>query len=124
MMKNSCYLQNNWTQHNHTSMIIYNVTSNIDESIHQKWLAWVKEHIPQVLATGHFTEAKLTRVLVKEDMGGVTYSIQYRAKSREALEAYYKNNADTLRQDVLRHFGDQVLSFRTELEIVDEYFVK
>jgi hypothetical protein len=105
-------------------MIIYNVTSNIDESIHQKWLAWVKEHIPQVLATGHFTEAKLTRVLVKEDMGGVTYSIQYRAKSREALEAYYKNNADTLRQDVLRHFGDQVLSFRTELEIVDEYFVK
>lgn len=104
-------------------MIIYNVTSNIDESIHQKWLAWIKEHIPQVLATGHFTEAKLTRVLVKEDLGGVTYSIQYRAKSREALEAYYKNDADTLRQDVLKQFGDQVLSFRTELEIIDEYTV-
>ena len=105
-------------------MIIYNVTSNIDESIHQQWLAWVKEHIPQVLATGHFTEARLTRVLAHEDMGGVTYSIQYRAKSREALEAYYKNNADALRQDVLKHFGDQVLSFRTELEIIDEYSVK
>jgi hypothetical protein len=104
-------------------MIIYNVTSNIDESIHQKWLAWVKEHIPQVLATGHFTEAKLTRVLIEEELGGVTYSVQYRAKSREALEAYYKNDADALRQDVLKHFGDQVLSFRTELEIVDEYTV-
>jgi hypothetical protein len=104
-------------------MIIYNVTSNIDESIHQKWLEWVKEHIPQVLSTGHFTEAKLTRVLVKEDLGGVTYSIQYRAKSREALDAYYKNDADKLRQDVLKHFGDSVLSFRTELEIIDEYTV-
>lgn len=104
-------------------MIIYNVTSNIDESIHQKWLAWVKEHIPQVLATGHFTEAKLTRVLIEEELGGVTYSVQYRAKSREALEAYYKNDAYILRQDVLKHFGDQVLSFRTELEIVDEYTV-
>ncbi len=105
-------------------MIIYNVTSNIDESIHQQWLEWIKEHIPQVLATGHFTEAKLTRVLVEEDMGGVTYSIQYRAKSREALEAYYKQDADRLRQDVLKHFGDRVLSFRTELEIIDEYTVK
>jgi len=104
-------------------MIIYNVTSNIDESIHQKWLEWVKNHIPQVLSTGHFTEAKLTRVLVKEDLGGVTYSIQYRAKSREALELYYKNDADRLRQDVLKNFGDRVLSFRTELEIIDEYTV-
>ena len=105
-------------------MIIYNVTSNIEESIHQKWLTWIKEHIAQVLATGHFTEARLTRVLVKEDLGGVTYSVQYKAISREALEAYYKDDADTLRQDVLKHFGDQVLSFRTELEIVDEYFVQ
>jgi len=104
-------------------MIIYNVTSNIDESIHQKWLEWVKNHIPQVLSTGYFTEAKLTRVLVKEDLGGVTYSVQYRAKSREALELYYKNDADRLRQDVLKNFGDRVLSFRTELEIIDEYTV-
>tara|TARA_R110000868_G_scaffold411005_1_gene701317 strand:+ start:8959 stop:9276 length:318 start_codon:yes stop_codon:yes gene_type:complete len=105
-------------------MIIYNVTSNIDESIHQKWLEWVKEHIPQVLATGHFIEARLTRVLIKEELGEVTYSIQYRAKSREALEAYYKNNANILRQDGLKQFGDNVLSFRTELEIIDEYSVK
>ncbi|NCO63521.1 MAG: DUF4286 family protein [Flavobacteriales bacterium] len=104
-------------------MIIYNVTSNIDETIHVEWLTWIKEHIPQVLATGHFTEAKLTRVLVKEDLGGMTYSIQYRAKSREALDAYYKNNAEILRQEAIKHFGDQVLSFRTELEIIDEYKV-
>ena len=83
----------------------------------------IKEHIPQVLATGHFTEAKLTKVLVEEGRGGVTYSVQYRAKSREALESYYKNNADKLRQDALKYFGDKVLSFRTELEVIDEYTV-
>ena len=47
----------------------------------------------------------------------------YRAKSREALDAYYKNNAEILRQEAIKHFGDQVLSFRTELEIIDEYKV-
>ena len=77
-------------------MIIYNITANIDQSIHDEWLTWIKEHIPQVLATGKFTEAKLTRILVEEEMGGKSYSIQFRAKSREALEDYYTQDAEKL----------------------------
>lgn len=104
-------------------MIIYNVTVSVDQSIHNEWLIWIKEHIPQVLATGKFTEAKLTKVLVEEEMGGITYSVQYRAKSREALESYYSNDADRLRGDGLKKFADKMLAFRTELEIIDEYSV-
>jgi len=104
-------------------MIIYNVTINIDESIHNEWLTWIKEHIPQVLATGKFTEAKLTKVLVDEENGATTYAIQYRAKSREDLEAYYKEDAEKLRQDGSSRFADKMLAFRTELEIIDEYSV-
>ena len=104
-------------------MIIYNVTINVDDSIHQEWLIWIKEHIPQVLATGKFTEAKLTKVLVDEEMGGTTYSVQYRAKSREALDAYYQNDAERLRGDGINRFADKILAFRTELEVIDEYSV-
>jgi len=104
-------------------MIIYNVTVNIDKSIHDQWLDWIKNHIPQVLATGKFTEAKLTRVLVHEDLSEVTYSVQYRAKSREALENYYRFDADKLKTEGFQKFGDKMLAFRTELEIIDEFFV-
>ena len=104
-------------------MIIYNVTINVDENIHDEWLIWIKEHIPKVLATGKFTEAKLTKVLVEEEMGGTTYSVQYRAKSREALDAYYKEDAEKLRTEGLKKFADKMLAFRTELEIIDEYSV-
>ncbi len=104
-------------------MIIYNVTINVDESIHDEWLIWIKEHIPKVLATGKFTEAKLTKVLIEEGMGGTTYSVQYRAKSREALDAYYKEDAEKLRTEGLKKFADKMLAFRTELEIIDEYSV-
>ncbi|NMH88936.1 DUF4286 family protein [Flavivirga algicola] len=104
-------------------MIIYNVTANIDESIHDEWLAWIKEHIPQVLATGKFEKATLSKVLVEEDMGGITYSIQYRSYSREALEAYYKEDAEKLRADGMKKFADKMLAFRTELEVIDEYTV-
>lgn len=104
-------------------MIIYNVTSNIDESIHDEWLKWIKEHIPQVLATGKFEKATLTKVLVEEDMGGITYSVQYRSYSREALDAYYKEDAEKLRVEGMKKFADKMLAFRTELQIIDEYTV-
>jgi Domain of unknown function (DUF4286) len=104
-------------------MIIYNVTINVDESIHDEWLIWIKAHIPQVLATGKFTDAKLTKVLVDEELEGTTYSVQYRAKSREDLDNYYKFDADKLRNEGLAKFTDKMLAFRTELEIVDEYSV-
>lgn len=105
-------------------MIIYNVTSNIDKSVHEQWLIWIKEHIPQVLSTGCFIEAKLTRVLVDDDLGSTTYSVQYRANSREDLDRYYEKHADALREEAIKHFADKVLAFRTELEVIDEYSVK
>ncbi|MBT4917838.1 MAG: DUF4286 family protein [Flavobacteriaceae bacterium] len=104
-------------------MIIYNVTVNIEESIHDEWLEWIKNHIPQVLATGKFIDARLTKVLVEEEMGGTTYAIQYKAKSREVLESYYQNDAADLKQEGFIKFADKMLAFRTELEIIDEYTV-
>lgn len=104
-------------------MIIYNVTINLDESIHDRWLKWIKEHIPQVLSTGKFTEAKLTKVLVDNEEEGATYSIQYRAKSRRDLDDYYRLDAPKFRQEGISLFGDKMLAFRTELEIIDEYSV-
>lgn len=103
-------------------MIIYNVTLNIDKSVHTEWLEWIKDHIPQVLATGKFKEAKLTKVLVDDDESE-TYSVQYRAHSREALDEYYSEYAEKLKQEGLKRFADKVLSFRTELQVVDEYVV-
>lgn len=103
-------------------MYIYNVTLSIDKSIHEEWLAWIHHHIPEVLATGKFISAKLTHVLIEEEMDGVTYSIQYTANSREDLDSYYKEDADRLRKDGMQKFGDKMLAFRTELKIVNEFF--
>lgn len=104
-------------------MIIYNITLNVDASVHDEWLDWIKIHIPKVLSTGLFKEAKLTKVLVEEELGSETYSVQYRATSRHALEEYYQKHADRLRQESLKLFADKVLAFRTELEVIDEYTV-
>lgn len=104
-------------------MIIYNVTLNIENSIHDEWLEWVKLHIPKVLATGLFLKATFTKVLVEESIEGLTYSIQYLAHSKEALESYHKLHAADIQAEGLQKFGDKMLAFRTELEWIDEYTV-
>lgn len=103
-------------------MYIYNVTTNIDESVHDQWLKWMKEvHIPDVLATGKFLSAKMCKVLVEEELGGITYSVQFTTLDKETLQSYYDNNAAKLELDAMKLFPNKFVAFRTELEVIDEY---
>ena len=103
-------------------MIIYNVTTNIHESVHDQWMIWMQhKHIPKMLATGKFSSARMVRVLVEEEMGGTTYSVQYTTDSKGTLQKYYQEDAPALRDEALQLFGDKMLSFRTELEVISEH---
>lgn len=105
-------------------MIIYNVTINVEKNIHDQWLEWMNtEHIPQMIQTGKFTQALMTKVLVEEEMGGTTYSVQYGCPSKEHLQAYYEQDADRLRAQGKRFEGGYV-AFRTELEVVAQHQTK
>ena len=101
-------------------MYIYNVTINIDESVHQPWLNWMKtEHIPEMLDTGKFTQALMTKVDVQEELAGCTYSVQYRTDSKATLEKYYAEDAERLRSQS-KPFEGKFVAFRTELEVICE----
>jgi phosphoribosylamine-glycine ligase len=103
-------------------MIIYNVTINIHESVHDQWMDWMQnKHITDVLATGKFTSARMVKVLVEEEMGGITYSVQYTTDCKETLQRYYDEDAPRLREEGHKLFGDKMLAFRTELELISEH---
>ncbi|MCZ8144653.1 DUF4286 family protein [Flavobacterium sp.] len=104
-------------------MILYNVTINIHESVHDQWMRWMQtKHINDVLATGKFCSARLVKVLVEEEMGGVTYAVQYTTDSLETLQRYYDEDASRLREEGYRLFGEKMLAFRTELQLISEHF--
>ena len=104
-------------------MIIYNVTINIHESVHDQWMIWMQhKHIHDVLNTGKFTSARMVRVLVEEEMGGTTYSIQFTTPDLGTLNQYYNEDAPKLRAESQRLFGDKMLAFRTELEVISEFY--
>ena len=104
-------------------MIIYNVTINIHESVHNQWLTWMQtKHIPEILATKKFSSARIVKVLIEEEMGGTTYSVQYTTDSKATLQKYYDEDAPSFRAEGLKLFGDKMLAFRTELELISEHF--
>ena len=101
-------------------MYIYNVTINIEESAHDRWLQWMQtEHIPAMLATGKFSKALMTRVVIEEEMGGITYSIQYTTDSKNTLEKYFAENAAELRAQS-KPFEGKFVAFRTEMKVIGE----
>ncbi|MDB2443146.1 DUF4286 family protein [Flavobacteriales bacterium] len=103
-------------------MIIYNVTVNIDETVHQEWLDWMNtKHIAKVMNTGLFTAAKMSKVLVEEQMGGLTYSIQYTCESITKVEEYKAKFAAELQEEHTKKFQGKFVAFRTLLEVVNEF---
>ncbi|GAB4248914.1 MAG: DUF4286 family protein [Vicingaceae bacterium] len=101
-------------------MIIYNVTVNIDEEVHDDWLEWMKtKHIPDVMNTGKFVEYKMCKVLsVQEDETGHTYAIQYFCNNLKDLEEYQAQFAPKLQQEHTEKYKDKFVAFRTLLEVV------
>lgn len=99
-------------------MIIYNVTVNIENDVHDEWLHWMRtKHIPAVMATGYFLENRVCKVLVEEEQG-TTYSFQYTCKTMEDLKEYQRIHAQRLQREVADRYANKFVAFRTLLEIV------
>ena len=100
-------------------MIVYNVTSAIDESIEKEWVAWMKDHhMPDVIGTKMFTQFRLYKILATQEPRTVSYSAQYMARSMEDVNTYLEKFAPALRAEVSTKYGEKAVSFRTLLEEV------
>jgi hypothetical protein len=77
------------------------------------------EHIPEVMATGHFSYHRVLRLLNDDpDVTGISYAIQYEAANLSELENYLNNHAIALRQKHMLRFGTKTIAFRSVLEEV------
>ena len=101
-------------------MIVYSVTVNIDESIHEDWFAWMKnKHIPDVMATGYFSEYRMLRVISRQDdEQGISYNIQYTCASMADLHQYQVQKAPALQKEHSDLYEGKFAAFRTLLELV------
>lgn len=99
-------------------MLLYNVTTIIEDTAADNWLKWMKDvHIPQVMASGKFVSYRLLRVLDSPNEG-VTYCAQFVAEHMADYLDYKDNFAPTLQAESQSLFENKALSFRTLMEYI------
>ncbi|MBU1372406.1 MAG: DUF4286 family protein [Bacteroidetes bacterium] len=99
-------------------MIIYNVTTIIEESIHEEYLNFMHEiHMPEVMASGKFTSCQLLR-LTEPINEGITYCAQYFTDSSTKLSDYRETYSPKLQEDFKERFENKYVSFRSVLESI------
>ena len=101
-------------------MIIYNVTVKIAPQIEQAWLQWQQEeHVPEMISTGCFTHAVITRLLEIDDSEGPTFAIQFHAESKALYNKYIDKFAPGMNQKSFDKWGNQFIAFRSVMQIVN-----
>lgn len=101
-------------------MVLYNVTVSLDPEIQEEWTTWMREiHIPEVIATGCFNEARLSKIHSNE--GDPSFSIMYYSPSQELYDSYQKQYAPEMQKKHTEKFGGKFAAFRTLLHVIEEF---
>jgi hypothetical protein len=101
-------------------MFIYNVTTKVTWSIHEEWIAWMKEtHVPEVIQTGCFTHATILRLLEIDEEEGPTYAFQYHAESKGLYNQYIEKFAPAFKQEIFDKWGSNFIAFRSLMQVVN-----
>lgn len=101
-------------------MFIYNVTTKVNRSIHAAWLKCMKyEYMPAMLGTGCFSSHRLLKLHEQDEAEGPTYIVQYFAESKALYNRYIELYADEFRKEYAEKWGNNLVDFRTLLEVVE-----
>jgi hypothetical protein len=100
-------------------MVIYEITATVRAGLAEEYEKYMREtHIPDLLATGFFSGAKLTSSAENR------YRIQYEARDQEALDEYLATEAARLRADFLAHFPEGVELTRENWQVLQVWTEK
>ncbi|MER3498721.1 MAG: DUF4286 domain-containing protein [Chitinophagaceae bacterium] len=100
-------------------MVVYNLTIKVNAEIVEEWMEWLKkEHIPEVMTTGQFTDYKFFRLLEQDETEGTTFVVQYFANSLNHYNQYLSMFAPALRDKSVKKWGNRFIAFRSVMEVV------
>ena len=95
-------------------MVTYEITASVRPELCDAYERYMRErHIPDLLATGAFAAASISRA------GTGRYRIRYEARSRAALDEYLARDAPGLRHHFTSTFPDGIDVSREEWDVLE-----
>ena len=105
-------------------MLIYEVNLTVDGETAPRYSSWLREHIREMLEVDGFEAAVWyttsddgdTVPEPDEPTGDRAWTVQYQVRDRDALQSYFTEHAEEMREQSAQQFGDHVAADRRILE--------
>jgi hypothetical protein len=96
-------------------VVTYEVTAVVRPDLADAYEAYMRRHIPELLATGWFVRASFARIT------GHRYRIRYHARDQQSVDRYIAEDAPRLRADFAKHFPVGVELTREVWQTLEEW---
>jgi hypothetical protein len=101
-------------------MIIYNITSQVSWSVHDKWKTWlVNSFIPLFMDTGLFSHYQVTRLREVNEEEGPTYAVQLYMPGEHQLLQFREFHAHNFLHTQIEMWGNDLFSFESVMEVIN-----
>lgn len=100
--------------------VVYEVDIDLDATIRDAYLAWLRPHMRELCALPGFVASQLFEVdEPAAEAGRISLCARYLLRDAAALDAYLRDHAPRLRADGEARFGDRFNASRRILRSVD-----
>src|SRR5690242_61150 len=98
-------------------MLVYTITVNVEKSVSEDWLLWMKENfLGAIISTGFFERYNIFKVL--HDSDGDTFTFQFYCKDILMFEQFRDEYKAVILQALMDSYPGKVVYFNTMLEEV------
>ncbi|MCB0365444.1 MAG: DUF4286 family protein [Bdellovibrionaceae bacterium] len=98
-------------------MIIYEVNLTVVQTRSEEFVAWLNDHIGEMLQFPGFRSAKLCHVKVGPEVktNSQSYTVHYLIQDQAALDSYLETHAARMRSEGIKLFGGDFSASRRVL---------
>lgn len=102
-------------------MIVYNVTCNVAPEVEKQWVEWVDLQLDQISKSERINNTSILKLNSNAPSECAVYALQYQISDQQTLQNFLKNEDQILKEQIRLTFGEAVLHFSSQLEIIKQY---
>lgn len=100
-------------------MVILNTTYSVRTALQDRWIDWMHMHyFPFLDTTEMILDKTFSRVMVGEQGGSFSYSLQLRMDSALVYQEFEQKYLPQCEAKLVKEFGQDVLAFTTLLKVL------
>lgn len=100
-------------------MIIQNTTYSVRTELQDQWIEWMRNHyFPFLESTGMIIDKVFSRVMIGEECGSFSYSLQLHMENAEVYQEFEQKYLPQCEAKLIKEFGQDVLAFTTLLKVL------